>query len=117
LYEATKQPEWRIHIFVRIKLNVLLTQNQIDIIIQTMKPFNPVKIGVFGSVARGEATESSDIDILYSLQNTVGLFKLIALQQDLESKLKTKVDLVSEKYVNPKLKSSIMNDLKIIYGE
>ncbi len=94
----------------------MLTQNEIDIIIQTMKPFSPTKIGVFGSFARGEATEKSDIDILYSFQDTVSMFKLIALQQDLENKLKTKVDLVSEKYVNPKLKSSIMNDLKIIYG-
>lgn len=114
--EATKQPERRIHIFVRIKLNSMLTQNQIDIIIQTMKPFNPTKIGVFGSFARGEATEKSDIDILYSFQQTVGMFKLISLQQELENKLKSKVDLVSEKYVNPKLKSSIMSDLKIIYG-
>lgn len=94
----------------------MLTQNQIDIIIDTMKPFNPTKIGIFGSFARGEATEKSDIDILYSFENIIGLFKLIELQQDLEKKLKKKVDLVSEKYVNPKLKPYILNDLKIIYG-
>jgi len=94
----------------------MLTKNQIDIIIETMKPFNPTKIGIFGSVARNEATETSDIDILYSFENTIGLFRLIELQQKLEEKLKTKVDLVSEKYINPKLRPYILNDLKIIYG-
>lgn len=94
----------------------MLSQDKIDIIISTMKPFNPIKIGVFGSVARGEATEKSDIDILYLFKNTIGLFKLIRLQYELEAKLKTKVDLVSEKYVHPELKPYIFKDLKVIYG-
>ncbi|MDR0749643.1 MAG: nucleotidyltransferase domain-containing protein [Tannerellaceae bacterium] len=44
----------------------MLSQSQIDIIIQLMLPYNPVRIGIFGSVARGEDTQESDIDILYS---------------------------------------------------
>ena len=94
----------------------MLTQNQIDLIIQTMKPFDPVKIGIFGSVARNEASEKSDIDILYQFQNTVGLFKLIGLKLKLEEKLNRKVDLVSENYIHPKLKPFILNDLNIIYA-
>lgn len=93
----------------------MLSQQQINIIIDTMKPFNPTKIGIFGSVARGENTEKSDIDILYDFQNTIGLFKLVRLQYELEEKLSRKVDLVSEKYAHPKLKPIILNDLKIIY--
>lgn len=81
-----------------------------------MKPFNPTRIGIFGSFARGEATEKSDIDILYYFENIIGLFKLIELQQNLEKKLNKKVDLVSEKYVNPKLKTHILSDVKIVYG-
>lgn len=94
----------------------MLTQEQIDIIIDTMKPFNPTKIGVFGSMARGDATVSSDMDILYSFQETIGLFKLIGLQQKLEEKLHKKVDLVAEKYINPKLRPRILNELRHIYG-
>ncbi len=95
----------------------MLTQNQIDIIIDAMKPFKPTKIGVFGSVAKNEASANSDIDILYHFKETIGLFKLIRLQQELQNKLNIKVDLVSEKFINPKLKPHIMNDLKIIYNE
>ena len=94
----------------------MLSTQQINIIIDTMKPFNPTKIGIFGSVARNENTPESDIDILYNFQNTIGLFKLVGLQNELEKKLNKKVDLISEKYTHPKLKPYILNDLKIIYG-
>jgi len=79
-------------------------------------PFRPVKIGIFGSVARNRETNDSDIDILYQLKDTVGLFNLVRIKNNLEEKLHKKVDLVSEKYIHPKLKPHIMNDLKIIYS-
>lgn len=93
----------------------MLPQSQIDIIIHSMLPYKPVRIGIFGSIARGEDSENSDVDILYQLQDTVGLFKLIRLKDELEQKLNKKVDLVSEKYAHPKLRPYIMRDLKIIY--
>jgi len=79
-------------------------------------PFNPTKIGIFGSSARGENTSDSDIDILYDFRDTVGLFTLVRLQNELERRLNRKIDLVSEKYAHPRLKPQILNDLKIIYG-
>jgi predicted nucleotidyltransferase len=94
----------------------MINEVQKNIIIHTIMPFNPVRIGIFGSVARGENTENSDIDILYQLKSTVGLFNLIRIKNSLEKKLNIKVDMVSEKYINPKLKPYIMNDLKIIYS-
>ena len=84
----------------------MLSQQQINIIIDTLKPFHPTKIGIFGSYSRGENNEDSDIDILYSFEYSIGLFKLIGIKDVLEQKLNTKVDLVSEKYANPKLKAS-----------
>ena len=79
-------------------------------------PFEPVRIGIFGSVARGENTENSDIDILYHLKNAIGLLNLVRIKNSLEEELNIKVDLVSEKYLNNKLKPYVMNDLKIIYS-
>ena len=52
-------------------------------------------------MAFGEATDQSDIDILYSIKKPIGLFLLMGITEDLERKLKKKVDLVSEKYINP----------------
>ncbi len=46
----------------------MLNQQQINII-STLKPFNPTKVGIFGSFARGENTNESDEDILYTFEN------------------------------------------------
>ena len=81
-----------------------------------MMPFHPVRIGIFGSMARDENTKNSDIDILYLLKDAVGLFKIVRIKDNLEEKLNRKVDLISEKYVHPELKPYIMSDLKIIYS-
>ena len=94
----------------------MINELQKNIIINTIKPFNPVKIGIFGSFTRGENNENSDIDILYQLKNSVGLFNIVRIKNNLEEKLNKKVDLISEKYIHPELKSFIMNDLKIIYN-
>ncbi|WP_304344325.1 nucleotidyltransferase family protein [Chryseobacterium koreense] len=93
----------------------MLNQQQINIIINTLKPFHPKKIGIFGSFSRGENHDQSDIDILYVFENSIGLFKLLQIKDDLEKKLNKKIDLVSEKYAHPKLKPAIMEDLKVIY--
>ena len=94
----------------------MITEAQKNIIVNTIMPFHPLRIGIFGSVARGENTESSDIDILYQLKDAVGLFNLIRIKDNLEEKLNKKVDLVSEKHIHPKMKPQIMNDLKMIYS-
>ena len=94
----------------------MISELQKNIIINTIMPFHPVRIGIFGSMARGENTENSDIDILYRLKDAVGLFNIIRIKNSLEEKLSKKVDLVSEKYIHPELEPYILNDLKIIYN-
>ena len=50
-------------------------------------------MGLFGSVARGEASSNSDIDIVVELDKP-SLLNLIAIQQDLSEKFQQKVDIV-----------------------
>jgi len=94
----------------------MINELQKDIIINTILPFRPMQIGIFGSVARGENEENSDIDILYRLKDNVGLLNLVRIKDSLEEKLDKKVDLISERGIHPKLRPYIMNDLKIIYS-
>jgi predicted nucleotidyltransferase len=94
----------------------MLTQKEIQIIIDTLKPYNPKRIGLFGSVARSEETPTSDIDILYTFNTPISLFGLVDIQEALQKKLHKKIDLVSQNAVHPLLKERIFNDLKIIYG-
>ncbi|HIP13480.1 MAG TPA: nucleotidyltransferase [Sulfurospirillum arcachonense] len=51
------------------------------------------KIGVFGSVARDEAKDSSDVDVVVELKKP-NLFTLSSIRLELEDKLKNRVDVV-----------------------
>lgn len=95
----------------------MLSQREIDLIIETMLPYKPVRIGIFGSYARGEQTPESDVDILYEFEEVIRLFDLVKLQASLQRKLGKKVDLVSEKYIHPKLRERILNEVNIVYGQ
>jgi len=65
------------------------------------------KIGIFGSVARGEQKEGSDIDICYEGE-PLSLLKVSALKEELENTLCIHVDIVRvRKSMNQLLKSKI----------
>ncbi|MCW3075588.1 MAG: nucleotidyltransferase [Bacteroidetes bacterium] len=95
----------------------MLSKEEENIIIDTLKPFNPTFIGLFGSYARNEETETSDIDILYDFENKYSLFDLIELKELLYERLNKKVDLVSLKYIKPYFKKYILDDLVYLLNE
>lgn len=95
----------------------MITKSQQNIIIETLKPFQPMRIGLFGSFARNEETTSSDIDIIFLLKNPIGLFTLSDLKFELEEKLHTKVDLISENGLNKFIKERVLKDVKYIYEQ
>ncbi len=68
-------------------------------------------MGMFGSFARDEQNEKSDIDLLVDFHKGATLFDLSKLSSFLEAKLKTKVDIVSKNAVRKETKDSIFNDL------
>ena len=74
-------------------------------------------IGIFGSTVRGEASESSDIDLLVKLSKPKSLLSLIKLERNLSEAVGQKVDLVTEGAISPYLKKIILNELKVIYEE
>lgn len=59
-------------------------------------------IAVFGSVARGEADRTSDVDFLVEFEPGSTLLDLIHLQDDLEALLGTRVDVVSAGGLKPR---------------
>ena len=62
-----------------------------------IKQISPLRIYLFGSYARGEATAESDVDLLVDISGTGidSLFKLGGLYNDLEAALETGIDLVT----------------------
>ena len=94
-----------------------MERSEINInIINYLRPYNPVRIGIFGSYARKEETPNSDIDILVKFKETISLLDYAKIHRELSQILGKEVDLVTESSVkNEKLKKYIYNDLKIIF--
>jgi predicted nucleotidyltransferase len=76
-----------------------------------------VRSAIFGSVARGEATASSDIDVLVETKKPVGYFSLIRMKLDLENILRKRVDLLTYGAVNRRLNKYIKKDQVEIYAQ
>ena len=83
--------------------------NKRDIIHSIAKKYGADRVQVFGSVARQEETESSDIDILVSLPRGYDMFKQrIPLQEELAELLHRKVDLIIRHEINRYLETEIL---------
>jgi uncharacterized protein len=64
-------------------------------------------IRVFGSVARGDATKDSDVDIVVALDPGRSLFDLGGLVMDLQDALGCRVDVVSERGMRDRLRRRV----------
>lgn len=71
---------------------------------------------LFGSFARGEATNQSDVDLLVRFSKPKSLLGHINVAQQFEDILGKEVDLVTENELFPHIRENILRDLKIIYG-
>jgi uncharacterized protein len=67
-------------------------------------------IRVFGSVARGEADASSDVDFLVDLEPNRSLFDLSGLLIDLEAVLHTEVDVVTERGLREQIRERVLRE-------
>ena len=83
---------------------------QRDVINRVVTQYGGSNIRIFGSAARGDATDSSDLDILIRLEPGRSLLDLIAMKQDLEDLLGCKVDIVTEAGLSPYLKDNILSE-------
>ena len=85
------------------KLREICRQNEISM------------LGVFGSVARGEDTVESDVDLLVRFDKSPGLLDFIRLEDKFVEVLEKKVDLATEDSLHPLIRQNVLNELKILY--
>ncbi len=77
---------------------------------QKKEQYSISKLGIFGSYARDEADENSDIDIVVGFMEP-DLLNQIGIMQELQEKFHKKVDVIALwKKMNPKLLSRIQKD-------
>jgi len=78
---------------------------------ETQQRYKADVIGLFGSYARGEQTNESDVDILVKFAPGASLFDLVRLGNYLEKRLQKKVDIVSERALRHEIQSYVYQDL------
>lgn len=72
-------------------------------------------VGVVGSMARGEATDRSDVDLIVRFAKPKSLIGVIVLEQQLTEALGREVDLLTEEALSPYLRERILRDLRVVY--
>ena len=84
-------------------------------LIEICRKSDVAMIGVFGSVARGEATSQSDIDLLVRFSKSKSLLALVALERQISTAFGRKVDLLTEAAISPYIRDRVKRELLMIY--
>jgi len=80
-------------------------------IVKILKKNKVVRAGIFGSYARGEQKENSDIDILVEINDKkFSLLDLVGLEMEIKSILKKEIDLLTYKGISPYLRDRILEE-------
>jgi predicted nucleotidyltransferase len=72
--------------------------------------YGATDVRVFGSVARGDANETSDIDILVQMLPGRSVFDIGGLLMDLQDLLGRRVDIVTERGLSPRMRERVLRE-------
>jgi len=87
----------------------LLTENRRQIL-DIAARYGARNVRIFGSVARGQADDQSDIDFLVEMEAGRSLFDLGGMQADLEAALGRPVDVVTEKGLKARIRNQVLRE-------
>jgi len=73
------------------------------------------RLVLFGSVARGEDSPSSDIDLIAELPPDATLLDMVRLQREFSLALGRPVDLLTEESISPYIMENIGDDVLLLY--
>jgi len=97
---------------IQNKEKLISIMRQLDNIVE--KSFHAKIIGIFGSYARNEQTDKSDLDVLVRFMDGATMFDLVSLGDFLEEKLGVKIDIVSERALRKELEKSILQEVVLV---
>jgi uncharacterized protein len=81
-----------------------------------LEAFGVARLSLFGSFARGEGREDSDVDLLVEFGRPVGLFEFVRLQRELGERLGRSVELVTPAALKPQVRDKILAEAVAVDG-
>ncbi|MBK6606445.1 MAG: nucleotidyltransferase family protein [Leptospiraceae bacterium] len=94
---------------------MILENSAIEIVCNYLAKTETKRASIFGSYARGEAIQSSDLDLLVEFEPSISLLTFVRYKRELENLLGKKVDLLTPASISPYIFPKIQKDLKLIY--
>ena len=92
----------------------MITQDSIrqhrDAILALARQYGAHDVRIFGSIARGDATEASDLDLIVHFDPDRSLFDHGGLLMDLQDLLGVKVDVIDEEGMRPRFRQHVMKE-------
>jgi predicted nucleotidyltransferase len=73
--------------------------------------YRVTEVGVLGSYARGEQTQTSDVDVLIDYEQAPTLFKLVELRDYLAQVVGVKVDVVTKNGLKPRIRERVLSEV------
>ena len=86
-----------------------------DILVPILISNGIKKAALFGSIARNEDNDTSDIDILVEADDNTTLPELIGMKMEIESKTNRKADISTYTSLHPRLRNKILKEATVIY--
>lgn len=83
-------------------------------IVLNLKKEGAKKIALFGSYARNEQRPQSDLDILVRFKSKKSYFDIVRIERELSQKAGVKIDLLTEKSINPLILNNIKKEMKVL---
>lgn len=96
-----------------MKMNIIeLLKDRRNEIMRIAAKYGARNVRLFGSVARGDDSQDSDVDFLVDLEPGRSLFDLGGLLMDLQALLACKVDVVTERGLRPRIRDRVLKEAK-----
>jgi uncharacterized protein len=91
------------------------TLKELKVGLEAIKPvlrshYKVETIAIFGSYSRGEQTGKSDLDLLVSFSEPIGIYRFAEVEEFISRKLGIKVDLVEKGALLPMIKDQVLNE-------
>jgi hypothetical protein len=78
------------------------------------REYSVERIGLFGSYARGEQSQGSDVDLIVAFEQPIGLFRFVRLRDYLSKRLGARVDLVTAAALKPGIRERVLKTVQYV---